>query len=479
MSLFSAIADPTNLVQIREVLANGPQPERLVPLGLSDLVIADDAYLQVVELTTKACNIKGVDADSAKVLLLVDSHTILRGEEDLKELVAEMLEGSFAVQKLVLGGEHLLADDDSLDAATNALAEMDAVVSVGSGTISDIAKVASFRNGNKPIVIVQTAASVDGYTDNVSVVLKDGAKRTIPSTWPDAVIADTTVIQDAPLELNSAGFGEALSLYTAPADWWLAHRLRFDDSFHLTPRDLLLTFAGDPSSWGAGLADGKKEAVEQLTKVLAIRGIGTGIAGTTACLSGVEHLVSHMLDMKAVSQHKNVGLHGAQVGVASLVAAEAWGYLLEKVGGFAGFEEKSPQQLRELVSQAFDEVDPSGALAGECWNDYSKKLAAWENHKVLASALLVSWRNNPAELKSIAPSSELIAKSLVTAGAPSEISHLEPWIDQSIWDWAVANCHLMRNRFTVVDLLFFMGFWNPEDQKIVIERARQRVGVAI
>lgn len=479
MSLFSEISDPTNLVRIREILAKGPQPERLVSLGLSDLVIADDAYLQVVELTTKVCNTKGVHTDSAKVLLLVDATKILRDGEDFKEIVQNMLEGSFIVHKLVLGGDHLLVDDAALEAASNALAEMDAVVSVGSGTISDIAKVASFRNGNKPLVVVQTAASVDGFTDNVSVVLKDGAKRTVPSTWPDAVIADTVVIQNAPLELNSAGFGEALSLFTAPADWWLAHRLRFDDSFHLSPRDLLLTFAGDPSSWGAGLNQGKKESVEQLTKVLAIRGIGTGIAGTTACLSGVEHLVSHMLDMKAVADNQNVGLHGAQVGVASLLAAEAWHYLIEKSGSFERFEQKTEKSLQTAISEAFDSVDPTGKLAGECWNDYSKKLAKWESQKTLASALLVSWRNNPAELKSIAPSSELLARSLMVSGAPSEISHLEPWINDEIWNWAVANCHLMRNRFTVVDLLFFMGFWNTEDHKILINRAKQRVGVAI
>ena len=62
--------------------------------------------------------------------------------------------------------------------------------------------------------MVQTAASVDGYTDNVSVVLRDGVKRTIPSRWPDVVIADVTTISTAPRELNTAGYGEVLSMLT-------------------------------------------------------------------------------------------------------------------------------------------------------------------------------------------------------------------------------------------------------------------------
>ena len=51
---------------------------------------------------------------------------------------------------------------------------------------------------------------MDGFTDDVSVVLRQGVKRTIPSCWPFAVLADTVTIADAPSRLNEAGYGEAL-----------------------------------------------------------------------------------------------------------------------------------------------------------------------------------------------------------------------------------------------------------------------------
>ena len=60
-------------------------------------------------------------------------------------------------------------------------------------------------------------------------------------------MADLEVIQSAPLELNLAGFGEAISLFTAPSDWQLSFLLGADQSFHETPRDLLLAFAGNPA----------------------------------------------------------------------------------------------------------------------------------------------------------------------------------------------------------------------------------------
>ena len=162
------------------------------------------------------------------------------------------------MRRVVLRGHHptLHVDDDALDAATEAVAGAAAVVSVGGGTITDIAKVATARHGDGataddggiPLVVVQTAASVDGYTDNVSVVLRDGVKRTIPSRWPDVVIADVTTISTAPRQLNTAGYGEVLSMLTAPADWYLASVLGMDPTFHRAPRDLLAVF-------GRGLDD--------------------------------------------------------------------------------------------------------------------------------------------------------------------------------------------------------------------------------
>jgi len=476
MGLFDSIVDPTDLTAVRRVIAAGPNPGRLVSLDLDHLIISDNSSEETVSVIESVLGKANVDLSSAKVATLFDSTIIYRNGEDLKKTTIKIISEKFQVLEALLPGEHVYVDQSTIDLAVKLTKDADVIVSIGGGTVSDIGKLAAVANDSL-LVSLQTAASVDGYTDNVSVLLKDGAKRTVPSTWPKAVIADNTVIKDAPIELNTSGFGEMLSLFTAPADWWLANQLGFDDSFHQTPRDLLVTFAGDPSIWGRGLSDGNPEATEQLTKVLAIRGIGTGIAGTTACLSGVEHLISHMLDMRAVSSHENVGLHGAQVGVGSLVAAEAWNYLLEKLSEFDALSEISQEQLNSSIKNVFDALDPSGKLAEECWSDCSKKLSKWNANQSRIESTLLGWKENISELRDISPSAELIATSLVVSGSPSEIGDLESWIDDSVWAWAVGNCHLMRNRFTVVDLLFFLGFWEEVDQREVIERAKQRVVV--
>ncbi len=469
MSSFSNVSDPTDLSRIKSVIASAPQPERLVPLGIKQLEISWNASELLVFAAAEILREQMIEPVGAKVLFITDDVTIFKGQRDFKAYVHETLSKYFKVTWLTLTADGVVkVDDKTLDLASAAVPGHDLVVGLGGGTISDIAKVACNRNPGTQLISIQTAASVDGYTDNVSVVLKNGVKRTIASNWPEVVLADLEVIQSAPLELNLAGFGEALSLYTAPADWELASRLGLDSSFHETPRDLLLAFAGDPAEWGNGLAIGNLGAVEQLTKVLAIRGIGTGIAGTTACLSGTEHLISHLLDMRAVASAKQVGLHGAQVGVASLVSAMAWRYLLEILPELE-LQAVDIDLFAQKVTTAFAGIDKSGSLTSECISDVTKKLEKVQALQPSIVAQLKAWQIDPSKLAAIAPIPEALAQGLLVSGAPMTYADLEPWVTEEIWQWSVANCHLMRNRFTAVDLLALCGRWEKSDWERVLE----------
>lgn len=471
---FSAVSDPTDLELIKRVIASGPEPERLVPLEIENLVISWNASELLLPICFDLLEKRGRDPIHSRVLLLSDEVEIQKGQRSFKTLMLEKLAKYFEVEWLQLPAKKVVkVDEESIASATTAARNKSLIVAIGGGTISDIAKLASAANKNMPLVHLQTAASVDGYTDNVSVVLKNGAKRTVPSRWPDAVIADLEVIQSAPQELNLAGFGEALSLFTAPADWELSFLTGMDQSFHTTPRDLLLTFAKNPRRWGSGLQEGKLEAVQELTKVLAIRGIGTGIAGSTACLSGVEHLVSHLLDMRAVALGEPIGLHGAQVGAASLVAAMAWRYLFENLHRIQPPVVSSPEIVFSKIAAAFEDIDSDDTLVRECKSDVAKKLEAWNMQLAQTTELIASWQSDPEKLKRLLPDPDALAEGLKLSGAASTYRDLEQWIDQEIWEWAVSNAHLMRNRFTVIDLLFFSGLWEIEDARKVIAMAEQ------
>ena len=472
VTIFSHLADPTDLDALRDAIANAPDAGELTSLDLAVLTISAAATDSLVEVITAL--LPESTTARAHVFVLVDSTRIERAGRDLKADVATMLEHAFSVTTVVLGdNHHLQADDTAIDTATESLAGADCVVTIGGGTITDIGKVASHRLGNIPLVVVQTAASVDGFTDNVSVLLRNGVKRTEPSRWPDAVLADTVTIAEAPIAMNKAGFGEVLSLYTAPADWELAYLLGHDASFNRTPRDFLLEFAGDPSEWAAGIQSQDPQSVGHLTRVLAIRGIGTGIAGSTACLSGVEHLISHMLDMYATSHDEEMGFHGAQVGVASVVASTIWQYFSERLAD--GLDEVSFPEAASLEAQvrsAFAWCDPSGEKGAECWNDFSAKLAVWNSNRSRILEVLGRWNASHGEIARAIPSPESLATNLRAAGAPADPSALGEWVREDVWHWAIKNTNFMRNRLTIVDVLFFLGWWTDADVAGIIARAR-------
>jgi glycerol-1-phosphate dehydrogenase [NAD(P)+] len=424
-----------------------------------------------------------------RVALLVDRTRILRLGDDVKDLVEKQLRQRFEVRRTVLDDGHneLHVVDHVLDTATEAATGADAVVAVGGGTVSDIAKVATERagtSGRRPVLVsVQTAASVDGYTDDVSVVLRDGVKRTVPSCWPDGVIADAETIAEAPAAMNRAGFGEMTSMLVAPADWRLASLVGTEAAFHRGPIRLLEVVGTGIGSWSAGVKHGDPDAVARLTRALALRGIATGVAGTTAVLSGMEHLVSHMIDQYHGEKQLPMGLHGAQVGVASVVAAAAWEMVFDRLGAgtaAARLDEAAfdPARAHEQVENAFRFVDGTGRVAQECWQDYRRKLHAVTQMRPRITSLLERWSDHEAELRGLVRPSSDLAADLRAAGAAATFADLDPQVSPELARWAVANCAFMRNRFTVVDLLTLLGWWTKAEVEEVLERARRAVFAA-
>ena len=80
------------------------------------------------------------------------------------------------------------------------------------------------RAGSIPFVVVQTAVSVNAFSDDMAVLLRDGVKRTVPSRWPDVLIVDLEVIAEAPAAMNRAGFGELRPLTGTSHRRWASTR---------------------------------------------------------------------------------------------------------------------------------------------------------------------------------------------------------------------------------------------------------------
>jgi glycerol-1-phosphate dehydrogenase [NAD(P)+] len=400
------------------------------------------------------------------VLVLCDQ--VLADAPPVRSVLAA-LRGRRVRRLVVPVGAHgdVVLDEVTVSAARAHGAGCAAVVVVGSGTMTDLGKLVA-AGWAAPLLVVQTAASVNGFADPLSVVVRRGAKRTVPSTWPTVLVIDHDVLEQAPVGLTRAGVGDVAAVWTAPADWYLACGLGLDGGFDPAVVEPVLSAA-------AGLRDGpdRSGATSALVDALTLGGLVLGGAGTTAPLSGVEHLISHVLDMTAIAAGRGHDRHGAQVGVASIVAAALWQVAMDELDvlGPDLSRLRFGPELREQVLATWAAVDPSGALGAECWVAVQRKADGWDRAGATVARFVAERDRHETQLRRWAAPPQLPAGVLAAWGAPTRFSGLEPAPDAEAARAALLALPFMRDRLTVVDLLVLEGRWDSRVVDLVLERA--------
>jgi glycerol-1-phosphate dehydrogenase [NAD(P)+] len=437
------------------------------PIGLRAVEIGPDALDRLPAL------LRGAATAGAGfgVAVLCDAVAKHRGGADVTELVVALASSFGDVRRVVLGdgtgGVH--ADGATISAAAESAAGSSVLVSVGSGTVTDIAKAVVARLRGPGHVVVQTALSVNGYADDQSVLLVDGVKRTTPTRWPDALVADTRLLADAPVGLNLAGVGDLLAMFSAPADWRLAHLLGMDDRYDEGVVEMVRPHGQALLEAAPRLGERDTDAIALVAELLTLSGIGMGVAGTTAPASGAEHTVSHLVEMAQTRRGLPTAYHGAQVGVAAVLSALVWRHVRGRANsGELRLRCPSEEEMRPAVGRAFGDLDGSGAMAEECWRDYRRKLARWRDRHAGAAHLDLAHLDDASRWLACP---EDLVDALRRSGAHARICELDPPVDAGLARWALANCHLMRERFTVVDLACFLGRWEPSDVEEVLASA--------
>jgi glycerol-1-phosphate dehydrogenase [NAD(P)+] len=397
------------------------------------------------------------------VVVLTDGVPMRYGGSDLHDAVVTILAGNRGVRTVVVRSfdGRAQADAETVDDAVARADGAGAIVTVGSGTLADIGKAVSAGLGGLLHVVVQTALSVNGFADDQSVLLLNGVKRTTRTRWPDVLVVDTDVLAEAPEDLNAAGIGDLLSMFTAPADWRLAHLLGMGDAYSAELVSMV-------REHGPGLLDAARmlskrdpEAIEYVARVLTLSGISMGAAGTTAPSSGTEHTISHLIDMSSHQRGRRAAFHGAQVGTCTVLASLVWRRVRPLlVAGAVQLQFPQAVELEHRVRGAFLPIDASGDMGEECWRLYAQKLARWNANRDQISR--TDWPALEAKLSPMLADPDDLVEILAKTGAPTRFGELDPPVTATTVHWALANCNLMRDRFTIVDLACFLGAWGPE-----------------
>ena len=191
-----------------------------------------------------------------------------------------------------------------------------AVISVGGGTLHDIARFCAYAAG-AAFLSVPTAPSVDGFNSLGAPVILRGEKITIPAVGPDAVFADLDVLTRAPARLAAAGFGDMLGKFTSLFDWRFGAEIA-DEPYLAEAADRTRLALETCVANVDRIAARTEEGIHSLIGALIESGLAMLLFGRSHPASGSEHHLSHYWEMEYIRLGKRQLLHGAKVGVASI-----------------------------------------------------------------------------------------------------------------------------------------------------------------
>jgi glycerol-1-phosphate dehydrogenase [NAD(P)+] len=316
----------------------------------------------------------------------------------------------------------------------------DHVVAVGSGTINDLCKYVTARDG-RDFAVFATAASMDGYTSTTaSITLDSGLKVSLPAHAPAGVFFDLSVIAAAPRRLAAAGFGDSICRPVCQIDWWMSHRL-FDTFYTDAPYLIMAADEAEVMARADALGRGDVAATGWLVRLLVLSGLGVAFTGTSHPGSAGEHQISHYVDVFAGARHPG-SLHGEQVGAASLVLARLQHWFLA--------QERPPEIGPTRIDEA-DMVRRMGPEIGaQCLAEYRKKALDAAAADRLNARLAAIWPELRRECLAMAMPVERMADLLVRAGGAPTAAALG--IPADLWRDAIRHGHEMRNRWSFIDL---------------------------
>ena len=297
--------------------------------------------------------------DYHRVYMVADKNTYRAAGEQVEKILKEngmfhaclvlddevVLPNALTLGKIVLYAHDINAKSDIFKYSPLP----DLILAVGSGTVNDSCRVASYRMG-LPYAVVGTAPSMDGYASAGTPFLHDGTKSTIQATTPKYIIGDLDVLKEAPFDMMLAGIGDMFGKYTGMLDWELA-RDYSGEYFCEKIKNDVIEATDKCLENGYKLTDRDPEAVKNVMEGFLVTGLGMAFTGNSRPASGSEHIVAHAWELADVEAGLPPHLHGLEVCEATRLIAIMYKMLLKET------EDAHLKELIEKYIPYFDAVE--------------------------------------------------------------------------------------------------------------------------
>lgn len=389
-----------------------------------------------------------------KVFIVADDNTFKAAGEDASKILEAAGTGIAGIH-IFSAEPRLHPDYEYCKLLAEKFPENCVPVAVGSGVINDLTKCASSLK-NLRYCCVPTACSVDGYTAAGAALVVNGSKKTVKCPPPKALCADVDILSTAPAEMLASGYADLFTKIPAGVDWIIA------DALGIEPirRDVWELIQGNIFRW---VAD--KNDMLAVFDGLAATGYGMQMYQESRPASGAEHLFSHVWEMEGLTKDGKEVSHGFKVGVGLLASTLLMEYVIEH-----DFQSLVPR-MKPGLSEAERIAEIDELLKAGCYGELPKETAlnkhltgeALETRRRMIRKVWDKMRNDMRER--LVPFCEAV-KILRNAGCPVRPAEIGLTAEQFIH--GIKTAQLLRNRYTVIDLLYELGLLDDAVKRLFI-----------
>lgn len=314
-----------------------------------------------------------------------------------------------------------------------------AVISVGSGTITDLCKYAAHQKSLDHIACA-TAPSMNGYTSSTSSLSDGGMKQSFATAQPKVVLADVEILAASPRRLIRAGLGDVMCRSTVQADWLLSNRL-LGTPYDASLFDRWVPLEAELVAQSIRLTEKDPTFIKLLMRMLLVSGEAMHKAGSSAPASQGEHMIAHLFEMLYGDEQAVESFHGEQIAVTTLTMTRIQDKLLLKKPKIKANTE-SPEKFQRLFGK------DKAPLMMEL---HQRKALSQSDAAELSARLDTLWPEIKVEMEAIRLKSALLENALKKANCP--MSYRDVSWHKDRYEHVVTHAYLSRDRFTFLDLM--------------------------